>query len=143
MERLARSLPPRLRDIHRVRILAKQARYALEVAQPFLTDTAPFLAALKEIQETVGDAHDLQKLGAAITAAGCARRDLATLRAEIRAEARATAGRARDSGQKLRVVLSARPPRWRHRRRNADSATSRGRQRSHLTKGGLTLPLRS
>jgi CHAD domain-containing protein len=113
VERLARRLPPRLEDIHRVRILAKQARYALEAAQPFLTNAVPILAALEEMQETAGDAHDLQELEAAITAASRGRADVATLQGEIRAEAVAAAERAQESGRKVLSVLSARPPKWR------------------------------
>ncbi|MFI5180645.1 MAG: CHAD domain-containing protein [Thermoanaerobaculia bacterium] len=113
VERLARCLPPRPRDIHRVRILAKHARYALEVAQPFLIEPAPFLAALEEFQERAGDAHDLEELEMAVTAASRGRPDLVTLQAELRTEARAAAGRARDSAQTLLVVLSARPLKWR------------------------------
>jgi CHAD domain-containing protein len=112
VERLARRLPPRPRDIHRIRILAKQARYALEAAQPFVTNSVLILAALEGLQETTGDAHDLQELEAAVTAARRGRPNLAALQAEIRAEAVAAAERAQDSGRKVLSVLSARPPKW-------------------------------
>lgn len=113
VKRLARVLPPRPRELHPVRIAAKHARYAVELARPFLSEPAPLLVALKEFQELAGDAHDRQELEAALAASPLGHPDLEALRAGIAAETAAAAARARASGQRLLALLSSRPPRWR------------------------------
>ena len=111
VKRLEPRLPPHRKDIHRVRILAKHARYALEAARPFVAADERLLEAFKEFQESAGHAHDLEELETAISGAGSGHEGLRTVQAEIRAEARAAVRHARKSGGKLLAALSEWPPR--------------------------------
>jgi hypothetical protein len=49
-------------DLHNLRIAAKRLRYALEIFEQCFPDTKPPIRSLTDIQEAVGDIHDLDVL---------------------------------------------------------------------------------
>jgi len=54
--------PTAIQDLHNMRIAAKRLRYALEMFEICFPDAKPALDQLTEIQESIGDIHDLDVL---------------------------------------------------------------------------------
>ena len=72
VRRAVRSLPddPPIAELHRVRLLAKRARYAAEAVTPvYGRDAKRFGAALAELQDLLGDMNDAEQLANWLTTA--------------------------------------------------------------------------
>lgn len=54
--------PSKVQDLHNMRIAAKRLRYALETFQLCFPDAKPIVKDLSDIQEALGDIHDLDVL---------------------------------------------------------------------------------
>src|ERR1035437_10505579 len=52
----------RVKDLHNMRICAKRLRYALEVFQVGFPAAKPFVKQLSDMQDALGDIHDLDVL---------------------------------------------------------------------------------
>lgn len=84
---------PYAEELHDARIEGKKLRYVLEPARAALPGTASVLGRLKELQETLGDLHDMQLLGETVARARVELEDGAAGLDAIAAHAQAEAAR--------------------------------------------------